>query len=180
MKINILGAGSWGISLAYLLSKKNNNILVWTRSEDKAAHYNKTRIYNPDIKEIPNNISFTSDINSLEYNITVIALPSHAVSSIMSLCDFSKNKIVLATKGFDLDTSMLMTDLLTTIHNFSLQNIAVLSGPNHAEEIILNKPTGAVIASKNDNLSIWLLNVAFSDFSSLKFNSKFVFFSPIA
>ena len=155
MNINILGAGTWGIALASLLSRNDHNVNVWTRNSKTSDYLNQKKIY-PKLfnYKIPLNVSFTSNISTIDLNyLTIIAIPSHAISEVLEQFNINNNKFLIASKGFDLETSHLPSELLTKKFNISKKNIAILSGPNHAEEIVLNKASATVIASNNNSFS---------------------------
>ena len=154
MKINVIGAGTWGITLASLLSKKAD-VLLWNRSEKIF----QTRIH-PNLKnfKIPESISFTSNSNNLDFNnLTIIAIPSHAFVDDFFIDVFYNGKLenakfLIASKGFNGNqTWNYLLDETFEDFDYRIQsdNIAVISGPNHAEEIIAGMPSATVIASTN-------------------------------
>ena len=153
MKINVIGAGTWGITLASLLSQKAD-ILVWNRS----CRLSETRTH-PNLKnfKIPKSISFTNNCNDLDFNnLTIIAIPSHAFEDVFQNeflnCKLENGKYLIASKGFNTGTStnLLLSDTFQSFfHGIQSGNIAVISGPNHAEEIITGMASATVIASTN-------------------------------
>jgi len=150
MKINLIGGGTWGTTLACLLSKKAD-IFIWQRSIEKTAELAKTKQH-PNLKDftIPNNISFTSSLDTVDFNdLTILSVPSHAVFDILSQSDLKNGKYLIASKGFDLNSSTLISEVMESSFNINPKNIAVLSGPNHAEEIISKMASATVIASTN-------------------------------
>jgi len=150
MTINVIGAGTWGITLASLLSKRSD-VLVWQRDNSKAKILNQTKTH-PNLNrfKIPDNVKHTGTIEELDFNnITVIALPSHSFNSILSKCDLKNGQYLIASKGFNHDSSLLLSETLENL-NVDKNNIAVISGPNHAEEIIEGKASASVIASVNN------------------------------
>ena len=153
MKINVIGAGTWGITLASLISEKAD-VIVWNRS----CKLSETRTH-PDLKnfKIPKSISFTSYPNDLDFNnLTIIAIPSHAFENVFQHdflnCKLENGKYLIASKGFNAEASanLLLSDTLQSFfHGIKSDNIAVISGPNHAEEIITGMASVTVIASTN-------------------------------
>ena len=153
MKINVIGAGTWGITLASLLSKKAD-VVVWNRScklSETRTHANLKNF------KIPESISFTPYPNDLDFNnLTIIAIPSHAFENVFQddflNCKLENGKYLIASKGFNADTStnLLLSDAFQSFfHGIQSDNIAVISGPNHAEEIITGMASATVIASTN-------------------------------
>tara|TARA_Y100001970_G_scaffold22181_1_gene25550 strand:- start:12319 stop:13299 length:981 start_codon:yes stop_codon:yes gene_type:complete len=165
VKINLIGGGTWGITLAYLLSKKTS-IFVWQRSVKKTSYFSKTREH-PNLKSfsIPSNISFTSSLDSIDFNnLTILAVPSHAIFDILSQSDLKKNgKFLIASKGFDPNFSKLISEIMENSFNVNIDNIAVISGPNHAEEVIHGMASATVIASSNTNYAKELQSLFSSD-----------------
>jgi glycerol-3-phosphate dehydrogenase (NAD(P)+) len=154
MTINILGAGSWGLALSHLLTKNNYKVKIWSRNKNKIVKFTSTRSYSKLPKYIINpNVTFTSNLSKLNFNnITIIAIPSNGVYETLKSINSLYCNLLICTKGFDPESSKLLSDLLVENLNISINKIAVMSGPNHAEEIVQNKPSATVIASKNDKL----------------------------
>ena len=158
MIINILGAGTWGTTIGCLIAKNNPNykINIWQRNHSKSQMISSSRRHkNLSNHIIPVNISFTSNYNNLDgESLTIIAVPTSAVSNILSSYSFSKKtKFIIACKGFDINNGLLPSQILELKYKVLPKNISILSGPNHAEEIIDNKPSAAVIASTNEKLA---------------------------
>ena len=152
MKINIFGAGTWGITVANYLANKGCDVYLYSRNSS-SPNFNLGKLsYKP--KSINRSITFNTDIESfnLDY-LNIIAVPSNAVRDIMSEIYNSGSKYLLLSKGFDIQTGYLPVEILFKEFNISVNNISVLSGPNHAEEIILNKITASVIASRCEDFS---------------------------
>ena len=154
MIVNILGAGSWSLALSHLLSKNNCNVKVWLRNNDKTIDLNSSRSHPklPKYKINPR-VSFTSNIYDLNFNnLTIIALPSNAVYENLKKIYNLNCDLLVCTKGFDPNSKKLLSNLLVDDLNVCINKVAILSGPNHAEEIVQNKPAATVIASQNNEL----------------------------
>ena len=147
MKVSILGAGTWGTALAYILSENNFNVLVWGRSEKKINALNITKKH-PDLNNfsIPNNVNYTTKISDLDSDIVVVATPSIFIDQFLSLELYNKFKIIIfACKGFyEFDDNRIKN---------IYDKLVILSGPSHAEEVIQKKETAVLAASKNIDLS---------------------------
>ena len=153
-KISIIGAGSWGTTLAVLLAEKNFDVKLWARREELAndIEANKeNKQYLPGIK-IPNNViaehSLKNVIESSE--MIIVAVPSEFFrKTIKELKPYFNNQIVVsAAKGIEHDTCKRMSQVIEDELGKKTK-IAVLSGPNHAEEISAKMPTASVVASKD-------------------------------
>ena len=147
MKINVLGAGTWGTALAYILSQNDFNVVIWGRDSDKIKNLNATKKH-PNLQEflIPNNITYVSELADLDSNIVIVATPAKFIDDFLSLNLEEKfDKIVFACKGF----YKLDDNRLKNVYD----KLAILSGPSHAEEVIQKKETAVLAASKNIELA---------------------------
>jgi len=152
--VAILGTGSWGTALAFTAAQKCGRVLLWGRDEKVAAEINRhhlNRRYLPDIA-LPPAIRATtalSDIKDADFVIFVV--PSRSFRSVTEAAagiGLRKDAILLScTKGIEKETGMRMTEILHELlpHNPA----AVLSGPNHAEEIGRQLAAAAVIGSSD-------------------------------
>ena len=151
MNFNIIGSGTWGITFANLLILNGHNVKVLHRNSLKSKYLIKNNEH-PDIPgfKISNNIKYTNNFLDLDFSdTTLLAIPANTISNFILANNLSRFKIVILSKGLDSDSNLLISDLLIKKYNYNKSNIAVLSGPNHAEEIIRKKPTTSIIASSN-------------------------------
>jgi len=152
MKIAILGAGSWGTAIAIHLSRLNYDIKLWSKNIYQIEEIKKTR-YNKKYLEIliPHNVYPVSDIKeALEGSeIVILAVPSNAIRDISKMISglIDKNSIIVnLAKGIETSTFKRMSEVIA---EYNTNNIVVLSGPSHAEEVSMQIPTACVLASKN-------------------------------
>ncbi len=154
MKITIIGTGAYGIGIAMMLAKKNNNnIVMWTESNEKYQEFQKTHKINsifPDL-EFPTNITLTTDLEIALEDTNLIFLITKA-EYVALVCDnirpFYKNTpICIASKGIDSTTLNTLSTLVRT--KLQTKNIAVISGPTFAIDLIHNEPTALAIAGLN-------------------------------
>jgi len=152
-KISIIGAGSWGTTLAVLLGEKGFDVKLWVRREDLANKIESKREntqYLPGIK-IPSNViaehSLQNVVNGSEMIIT--AVPSEFLrNTIKEIKPYFNNQVIVSvTKGIEHHTCKRMSQLIED--ELGKIKIAVLSGPNHAEEVSAKMPTASVVASKD-------------------------------
>lgn len=154
MKLAVIGAGSWGTAMAGILGKKHANVKLWVRKQTLADQINQTRVnekYLPGIT-LPPTVTCTSDLceAARDSQVVVIATPSHAVrDTSVSLADLINKDtlIVTAAKGLELNSLKRMSEVIAESIPFLGNNIAALSGPNHAEEVSLMYPSATVVAS---------------------------------
>lgn len=138
--ITIIGSGSFGCALAYVLSN-NNNIKIWsyTKEETNSINNDHKCLFLPELKLDEKIKCYQSYEESLkDSEIVVIVTPS---SVFKNTCESIKNHItnqdiVIATKG--LSNNRLLSDIAKEIFN---KEVSVVSGPSHAEQIAENIPT---------------------------------------
>jgi glycerol-3-phosphate dehydrogenase (NAD(P)+) len=155
MRIAVLGAGSWGTTLAILLTENSHSVTLWSFLEKDAETIVRTRenpAFLPGIR-IPESISITSDIDSAlaGCEMIVVAIPSQFIRSTLTKLrdvDFSNMYLVNVAKGVENGTLMTMSEMLhDTLPRLTPDRIATLSGPSHAEEVSRRIPTTVVVAS---------------------------------
>jgi glycerol-3-phosphate dehydrogenase (NAD(P)+) len=155
MKIAVLGAGGWGTTLAILLHYNGHNVTLWEYQKSYARELNKKRInidYLPGIK-IPKEIKITSDLDesSNDKNLIVFAVPSQFLRKVVKKIEYNSVKdavFVNVSKGIEKDSLMTMSQMLLDVHTSLSENqIGVISGPSHAEEVSQRIPTAVVAAS---------------------------------
>jgi len=153
-KISVIGAGSWGTTLAALLGDKGFHVKLWARREELANDINSKREntqYLPGIK-IPGNVIAEHSLkNVLEGSeIIITAIPSEFLRKTLKEINpyFSNQIIISVTKGLEHHTSKRMSQVIEDELGKNTK-IAVLSGPNHAEEVSTKMPTASVVASKD-------------------------------
>lgn len=155
-KISVIGAGSWGTALAVLLGKKGFDVKLWARREGLANEIEAKKEnmqYLPGIK-IPGNVITDYNLkNAIEGSEMLIsAVPSEFLrSTIKKIKPYFKNQMMVSvTKGIEDNTCKRMSQVIED--ELGRAKIAVLSGPNHAEEVSAGMPTASVMAS-NDQKS---------------------------
>lgn len=160
MGVSVIGAGSWGTTLASILAESTGKSYLWARRKEVAQeiNYSKTNRTYLDDAEINPCVLALTDISKAaeESEYLVIAVPSKYFRRVIeSLKPFVRpeHKFLSATKGIEQDTLKRMSEILMELLEAGEDRIAVLSGPNHAEEVIRKIPSATVIASKNPELA---------------------------
>ncbi len=158
LKTSVLGAGSWGTALATLLAKKGQ-VLLYARDPELVSAINKEHRNSKYFPSIPlsNNIHATTDIEEAvcEAEVIVNAVPTQSVRSFYTPIAtlFRESKIIVnSAKGIEQDTQLELSGVFEEImppHEF-----AALSGPSHAEEVIVGMPTAVVVASENSEIAL--------------------------
>ena len=155
MKVSVIGAGSWGSAIAWLLGNKGVEVSLWARSKELVEAINTTH-HNPryleDIEFSPLVVASTNLAETLcDTNAVILVTPSVAVGKMardISTYLESGTPVVLLSKGVESGTGALLLDVLGSILGSS-DRLAVLSGPNHAEEVARGKYSGTVVASQS-------------------------------
>lgn len=166
-KIAVLGSGSWGTAAAILLRRNNHEVTLWSRDESKtktlACALENTE-YLPGVK-LDSDIKFTSDISCvIDKDIIVLVTPS---ASIRQMCKsispyISRGQIiVILSKGLEEHTHMTMSAI--AIEECPEAQVAVMSGPSHAEEASRGIPTLNVVASSSADVAKVVQDAFMSD-----------------
>ena len=162
-RISVIGAGSWGIALAVMLNKNGHEVKVWSHRQSQVDQMNDTHTSDK-IKgvKLPDSMSFTSDIKEAaeDADVIIMAVPSKATrETAEKLKGYIKNQIIITvTKGIEDDTLFTQTEILEDVLGDDKQ-ICVLSGPSHAEEVVVFKPTLVVAGSKNRQTALFVQNL---------------------
>lgn len=155
MRISVLGAGGWGTTLAILLHYNGHPVTLWEFNKSYSRQLNKTRnnkVYLPGI-EIPKEINITHSLEEACYqqDMIVIAVPSQFIRSVLKSCksfDFTDTIFTSVAKGIEKGTLKRVSQVIKDeLPKISLDQIGVLSGPSHAEEVSKRIPTAVVAAS---------------------------------
>lgn len=165
-QISLLGGGSWGTAIIKMLSHhlqkpdpSFKHLNWWVRSEEKADYIRKNR-HNPDylssVEIHPDTVNTTSNlIEAVESSqLIVLAIPSAFINqSLESLrgIDLKNKLIVSAVKGLIPHTRQIVTDYLQESFGVPAENLLVISGPCHAEEVSAEKLSYLTIASESQN-----------------------------
>ena len=165
-KISVIGSGGWGIALTISLHKNRHDLTIWSfdkreAEELKTTRENKTKL--PNIL-LPEDIKVTDDLKEAVDNkdVLILAVPSKAIRSVSkSLKDIIKDNqiIVNVAKGLEEDTLKTMTDIIEEELKGKNPQVAVLSGPSHAEEVGKGIPTTCVVSAHNKELTLYLQNI---------------------
>lgn len=163
MHIAVIGAGSWGTALAAVLGQKHPSVALWVRSPELARQITATREntrYLPGC-QLPSSVVATHDPEAAAAGASLIVLvtPSHAVrQTAATLAPFitAETVLVTAAKGLELTTVKRLSEVIAEEVPLLAGRIAVLSGPNHAEEVALAYPTATVAAAQSRKIAEYI------------------------
>ncbi len=156
MNIGVVGAGSWGTALAKLMGEKGYQVALWVRRAELMQTIRDTgqnSDYLPEA-QLPGNIVPTCDLEEAVRGkeLVVLAVPSHAVREAASRlrgCLEEQTIVVNTSKGLEEGSLKRPTEVITEALQSNAPRVAVLSGPNHAEEVCRCMPAATVIASND-------------------------------
>ncbi len=154
--IAVMGGGSWATALAKLLLQNCETITWYMRRDDRIEEFKRLR-HNPayltDVDFDIERINFSSDINAVCENADTLLLvmPSPYFTDHMDkiTVDISSKAIVSAVKGIVPDTNELITDYMVRRFGVDPARNLVVSGPCHAEEVALDRPSYLTIGCAN-------------------------------
>ena len=159
--IGVIGAGSWGTTLADLLAKKGHDVTLWAYEAELVAEMKKTRVnsvFLPGIM-LAAGLKFS---NSLEETVAgkkviLCVAPSQVVRSVIAnALPFIEPAavIVSASKGIELNTLLTVSQIYEELLSPGLyRNFAVLSGPSFAREVALEMPTAVTVAAQEEEVA---------------------------
>jgi glycerol-3-phosphate dehydrogenase (NAD(P)+) len=155
MRISVLGAGSWGTTLAILLYTNRHDVTLWTYNPEHARFMRETRTNPQFLPEIiiPQDLTISDDLHkSVEQaEIIVSAIPTQFIRSVFTRLQGTEIKerfIVNVAKGIEIETLMTTSEVISdSCRDVDPNRQAILSGPSHAEEVSMNIPTAVVAAS---------------------------------
>lgn len=151
-KLTVVGAGSWGTALANLLAENGHQVKIYARDEKVVKFINQKNInqkYFPDYK-LNHNLTAFSDLKKalLNTDLVVVSVPTSALTSVLADLKglINEDTIIVSTaKGIDEQTFKTNSEL---IQEAGYNNVVVLSGPTHAEEVMAKLPTAIVAAAE--------------------------------
>jgi glycerol-3-phosphate dehydrogenase (NAD(P)+) len=157
-KITVLGAGAWGSTMAQVLVDGANDVLIWGRREEVVAEINTSHTNTKYLgsQVLPESLKATSDINEAfaHSKYIVLAIPAQNLREKLTELKplFNGDEVIISTlKGIEISTQMRMSEIIEEI--LPNRKIAVITGPNLADELILRQPAAAVVASQSMELA---------------------------
>ena len=157
VNVAVLGAGSWGTTLAKVFADAGNAVDLWARRPELAQKIAETQ-ENPDYLPgitLPKAVRATSDATeALDADIVVFAVPSQTMRENLTKWAphlRTDSTLLSISKGIETDTNLRMTQIIAEVTGAEEVRIAVLSGPNLAKEVALEQPAATVIACSDLN-----------------------------
>ncbi|AXF54873.1 NAD(P)H-dependent glycerol-3-phosphate dehydrogenase [Salicibibacter kimchii] len=155
-KVAVLGAGSWGTALAIVLADNGHDVMIWARRHSQAKEMNEHKTNEQYLSDafLPENIQVTTNVSEaiVECEAVIISVPTSGIREMtrqLLKADVKIPLIVHATKGIEPNTLFRVSEMMKEegINEVS-DDIVVLSGPSHAEEVAQRQPTTVTVSSQ--------------------------------
>lgn len=168
-KVSFLGAGSWGTALAILLAKNGHQVTLWSKVEDEVKMLSEHRehIHRLPGVRLSDSISITGDLQNAcqGFDLIVFSVASpfvRATAKEASVWVPEGQRIVNVAKGIEDETLLTLCDIIK--EEIPKADVAVLSGPSHAEEVSVGMPTTVVVGADNRETACFLQEVFMNDY----------------
>lgn len=162
--ISVLGAGSWGIALGLLLDKNGHSVTMWSALDTEVDMLKNEREHKVGLPGVmlPESIFITGDLKEAVTNkdVIVMAVASKFVRQTANRLQGlipDNQKLVNVAKGIEDGTLITLSDVIA--QELPNANIAVLSGPSHAEEVGRGMPTTCVVGATTKETAEYLQNI---------------------
>lgn len=153
MKVGIFGCGAYGLALSSILYENNCELIMWTKFAEEKENLEKQRKNETLLPNyiLPNEVKLTTNVAECikDSDLLIIAIPTAFVSDLTKeMAPYIKNHhILIASKGIEKRNGQLISEILE--ENLDTSNIAVISGPTFAKDLISKMPAGLTLASKS-------------------------------
>ena len=156
MKIAVIGSGSWGTALALKGIEAGHQVTMYCRTEEKANYLREYRI-NPYLPEVvlPSSLEFEHSYETTlaDAEVVLLVTPSSYVrSTLQELKKYLQPSMIIVgcSKGLEKDSEKRLSLVIEEVVQGLVKATAILSGPNHAEEVGRNLPAATVVASQHE------------------------------
>ncbi|MFV9875127.1 MAG: NAD(P)H-dependent glycerol-3-phosphate dehydrogenase [Rickettsiales endosymbiont of Dermacentor nuttalli] len=157
-QIGIIGGGAWATALGMIAAQTTEKVVLWTRNQNVVMSINSEHINRQYLSHImlPQNIHSTNNLKEIIYSeLIIIAIPTQNLRDIIieleNLNLSSKIPLIICCKGVEQNSLLLMSEVVQEI--LPLHKIAILSGPNFANEIAQGLPAATSLAASDLKLA---------------------------
>lgn len=165
-KVAVLGAGSWGTALAIVLADKRYDVRLWSHRKEQVdeINFSHTNSRYLDVS-LPIEIRAFHDIKDAikDVEAIVFVVPSGAIREVCRLVrDYLPEDVTIlhAAKGIEPETFKRVSEIIgEEIPTYHTDDIVILSGPSHAEEVALRHPTTVTVAAQNEKKATFAQNL---------------------
>jgi len=155
-RVTVIGAGSWGTALAIVLADNDHQVNLWTHRKTQAEEINRTH-KNKQYLDVmmPENIIAYHQLDEAINNIDaiVLAVPTKAIRDVCKQLEpilHPSTVVIHAVKGIESNTLNRISEMIAEeLTNQLYEDIVVLGGPSHAEEVAMRQPTTVTVSSEN-------------------------------
>lgn len=162
-KVSIIGAGAWGNALGMAAYRAGNKVTLWTIDEAAVNSMNSTH-QNPFLPhvEIPADMPATTDLAiAMDADVLLLVVPAQVLSKVLKQMQdiglSEKVPLVLCSKGIEQGTGKLMSEIAEEY--FPNNPLAIISGPNFADEVAKGNPSAATLACHNTMVGMELVKI---------------------
>lgn len=166
--IGVLGAGTWGTALAILLANNGHNVTIWTKIENEAKLLEESRdnVVNLSGAQLPKDVKITLDMEETckGKDIVVMAVASPYVRTTANEAKgfIDDGQIIVnVSKGLEDSTLKTLSDVVK--EELPMADVAVLSGPSHAEEVSRCVPTTVVVGAESKETARFIQDIFMSE-----------------
>ena len=175
MKIAVIGGGSWATAIVKILTENNDYVGWWMRSQETVEHIKRFH-HNPrylsSVELMTEKIDVSTDLNHVvnEADYVIFAVPSAFLKNALEslTVDLSTKTIFSAIKGIVPDENVIVGEFFHQKYNVPMENIGVITGPCHAEEVALERLSYLTIAGIDEEKVDALSRHMESDFIKTK------------
>ena len=172
--VAVLGAGSWGMALSKVLAENGHDVKVWSRPEgisivNEINEHHTNKRYFEDVV-FPESITATTNLKEgiAGREIIVIVIPTVGIRDLTKQLNeiITDPKIIVhASKGLEQGTHLRISTIMEEeISEEKRKGIAVLSGPSHAEEVVVQDLTSITSASENEEVAKIIQDLFMNDY----------------
>ena len=181
-KIAVLGPGSWGTALAQVLSENGHEVKIWGNNPaqiDEINTYHTNRHYLPDLK-LPENILGVKALEEaiIDADAILFVVPTKAIRAVAKeFAEKATNRpvIIHASKGLEQGSHKRISEILAEeIPTEKRQDIVVLSGPSHAEEVAVHDITTMTAASETEESAKYVQELFMNDYFRIYTNNDVI------
>ncbi|EHL10572.1 hypothetical protein HMPREF9629_00787 [Peptoanaerobacter stomatis] len=169
MKVSVIGAGSWGSSLALVLKENNQDVCLYMRRKEQLDEFINNNTNSKYLKDIvfPKGIKYTNDLElAIKFaDIIILSVTAQSTRQYIELLKLylkSEQIVVNVSKGIETGTNLRISQIYDEI--IGKNNFVVLSGPSHAEEVSKKMPTTIVSSSKDLNMAKKVQHIFSNDY----------------
>lgn len=181
-KITVFGTGSFGTALANVLAENGHSVLMWGKNENTVDEINQFHQNKRYLKDVTLNetIKATNQLEQAVHfsDIFLIALPTKAIRNVVTEIDQhikTKKTFIHVAKGIENETFKRVSEMIEDSVSKNHKNgVGVLSGPSHAEEVVIKQPTTVAASSKDEHISKLIQDLFMNDYLRVYTNNDLI------